>query len=44
MSSFETNVLSNKVPEFSMAVVEVTRKLKHILKWARRKSFEMKRT
>jgi len=44
MSSFESNVLFKKVPEFSMAVVEAIGKLEHILKWARKKSLEMKRT
>ena len=38
MSSFDTNVLSEKVPEFSMAVVEVKRKLEHIVNWATKKS------
>ena len=44
MSSFESNVLSKKVPEFSMAVVEAIEKLENILKWARKKNLEMKRT
>ena len=44
MSSFESNVLSKKVPELSMAVVEAIEKLENILKWARKKNLEMKRT
>ena len=44
MSSFDTNVLSEKAPEFSMAVVEVKIKLEHILSWAIKKSLEMRRT
>ena len=43
MSSFESNVFK-KVPEFSMAVVEAIEKLENILKWARKKNLEMKRT
>ena len=42
MSSFDTNVLSEKVPKFSMAVVEVKRKLEHIVSWATKKSLNEK--
>lgn len=44
MSSFESNVLYKKVPEFSMAVVEAIKKLENIPKWARKKSLDIKRT
>ena len=44
MSSYDTNVLSEKVPEFSMAVVEIKIKLERILSWAIKKSIEIKRT